>query len=264
MDFLWLYRIPTLWLGILVVGLFVVASVVGLRLTRPLARRLCRDQNDFVNYFFATIAVFYAVLVGLIAVAVWGNFTEIEGIVSNEAVSASDVYRDVESYPPAVRDAARENLRDYVRFVIEREWPTQTRGTSRPPEGGILLHQVARGLTAYEPGTPGQQVVHVQTLRDLDDLFSNRRLRLEAVDSHLPILMWLVVLVGAAVTIFMSYFFCTEKNALHLTLTAGLSALVGLVIFLILALNRPLAGDVSIDSSSFQDALQTMVESPAP
>ena len=68
MNFLWLYQIPTVWLGILIVGLFVGASAAGLLSTRPLARRLCREQNDFVNFFFATIAVFYAVLVGLIAI----------------------------------------------------------------------------------------------------------------------------------------------------------------------------------------------------
>jgi hypothetical protein len=264
MNFLWLYQIRTLWLGVLVVGLFVAVSVAGLWLTRPLARRLCREQNDFVNYFFATIAVFYAVLVGLIAVAVWGNYTGIDGIVSNEAVNASDVYRDIESYPPAVRDEVRGNLRAYVSSVIQREWPAQRRGAKLPPDGGRLLRQAARGLTTFEPATPGQQAVHVQTLRDLDDLFSNRRLRLEAVDSHLPGLMWLVVLAGAAVLIFMSYFFCAEKNTLQLLLTVGLSVLVGLVIFLILELDRPLIGKVSVDASSFEDALATMGGAPVP
>ncbi|HEY4587725.1 MAG TPA: hypothetical protein VII86_00775, partial [Thermoanaerobaculia bacterium] len=110
------------------------------------------------------------------------------------------------------------------------------------------------------PTTPGQQVVHVQTLRDLDDLFSNRRLRLEAIDNHLPGLMWLVVLAGAAVLIFMSYFFCGEKSGLQLLLTVGLSALVGLVIFLILTLDRPLVGKVSVDATSFEDALGAMRE----
>lgn len=260
MNFLWLYQIPTLWLGILIVGLFVGASATGLLLTRPLARRLCREQNDFVNFFFATIAVFYAVLMGLIAVAVWGNYVGIDGIASNEAVNASDVYRDIESYPPAVRDEVRGSLKDYVDCVIRHEWPAQRRGENRHFEGDLLLHRAAHGLTTFEPATPGQQVVHVQTLRDLDDLVSNRRLRLEAIDSHLPGIMWLVVLAGAAVLIFMSYFFCGEKNGLQLLLTVGLSVLIGLVIFLILALDRPLVGKAGIDSSSFEDALQAMHE----
>jgi hypothetical protein len=264
MNLLWLYQIPTFWLGILIVGLFVAASVLGLRLTRPMARRLRGEQNDFANYFFATVAVFYAVLVGLIAVAVWGNYTGIAGIISNEAVSASDVYRDIESYPPPLRDEVRGNLRAYVAFVIRQEWPAQGHGNPPPKGGDVLLQRVARGLTTFEPSTPGQQIVHVQTLRDLDDLFSNRRLRLEAIDSHLPGLMWLVVLVGAAVLIFMTYFFRAESDGLHHLLTAGLSILIGLVIFLILALDRPLVGYVSIDPSSFADALTTMGGAAAP
>src|SRR5436305_13336445 len=168
MNFLWLYQIPALWLGILIVGLFAGASVASLALTRPLARRLCREQNDFVNYFFATIAVFYAVLVGLIAVAVWGNYTGIDGIVSNEAVNAADVYRDVESYPPAVRDEVRRNLRAYISVVIQREWPAQRRGDKRHLAGDLLLHRAAHGLTTFEPATPGQQVAHVTTVRAPD------------------------------------------------------------------------------------------------
>jgi hypothetical protein len=258
MNFLWLYQIPTLWLGVLVVGLFAGASAAGLRLTRPLARRLSHEQNDFVNFFFATIAVFYAVLVGLIAVAVWGNYTGIDGIVSNEAVNAADVYRDIENYPPAVRDKVRGDLRAYVHSVIQREWPAQRRGERLPPDGDLLLHQAAQGLTTFEPATAGQQAVHVQTLHDLDDLFSNRRLRLEAIDGHLPGLMWLVVLAGAAVLMITTFFFSADSGRLHLLLSIGLSVLIGLVIFLILALDRPLIGSVSVDTSSFEDALRTM------
>jgi hypothetical protein len=260
MNFLWLYQIRPVWLGILIVGLFVGSSALGLKLTRPLARRLSREQNDFVNFFFAAIAVFYAVLVGLIAVAVWGNYTAIDAIVSNEAVNASDVYRDIESYPPAVRDEVRRNLRAYVSFVIRQEWPAQRRGDKLPLEGDHLLHRVAHGLTTFEPATPGQQVVHVQTLRDLDDLFSNRRLRLEAIGSHLPGLMWLVVLAGAAVLMITTFFFYAENGALHWLMSVGLSLLIGLVIFLILALDRPLVGKVSVDASSFEGALENMNE----
>lgn len=258
MNLLWLHRIPTFWLGLLIIGGFVVVSLLGLRLTRPLANRFRAGQNDFANYFFATIAVFYAVLVGLIAVASWGNYTTIGGIVSNEAVSSSDVYRDIESYPPPLRDAVRRDLKDYDMFVVHREWPAQTSSAKRPRGGDELMHRVALRLTTFEPSTLGQQAVHIQTLHDLDDLFSNRRLRLEAIDNHLPGLMWLVVLAGAAILMFMTYFFRAESDGLQRLLTIVLSAMIGLVIFLILTLDRPLIGAVSIDTSSFEDALTTM------
>lgn len=258
MSLLWLYQLHPFWLGALTVGALIGVSLLGLRSTRSLARRLRPAQNDFANYFLAVVAVFYAVLVGLIAVAVWGNYTAIDGIASSEAVSASDVYRDVESYPPPVRDAVRGDLRAYVSFVIQQEWPAQRRGAGLPGEGQVMMQRIARELAVFEPATPGQQVVHGQTLRDLDDLFSNRRLRIEAVDSHLPRLMWLVVLAGAVIMIFMTYFFSVESEPLHRLLTAALSLVIGLVIFLILALDRPLIGYVSIDPSSFEDALTTM------
>jgi hypothetical protein len=258
MNMIWLYRIPTFWLGLLIVGGFVAVSLLGLRLTRRLERGLRAAENDFANYFFATVSIFYAVLVGLIAVASWGNYTAIAAIVSNEAVSSSDVYRDIESYPPPVRDAVRADLKAYDRFVIDREWPAQARGARLPRGADALIHRVGVELTGFEPATLGQAAIHNQTLRDLDDLFSNRRLRLEAIDNHLPGLMWLVVLAGAVILMFMTYFFRAESLGMQRLLTVVLSAMVGLVIFLILTLDRPLVGSVSIDSSSFEDALRAM------
>ena len=264
MNLLWLYQIPTVWLGILIVGGFAVLSLLGLWLTRPMAKRFLPEQNDFANYFFATIAVVYAVLVGLIAVACWGNYAAIDGFVSNEAVSSSDVYRDIESYPPALRDEVRKVLRDYVKFVIGSEWPAQKRGAKLPLGGDALMHAIALRLTTFEPATLGQQAVHIQTLHDLDDLFSNRRLRLEAIGNHLPGLMWLVVLAGAAVLMLITGLFRVEGRRLHSLLTVALSVVIGLVIFLILALDRPLIGTVSIDPSSFEDALTTMRATETP
>lgn len=260
MSFLQLHQIHPFWLGVLVIGFFLAVSLAGFWLTRPLARRLCRDQNDFVNFFLAIVAVVYAVLVGLIAVACWGSYTDIEGIVSKEALSASDVYRDVESYPPTIRSEVRALLRGYVACVSREEWPLQRRGSMPGPRGGEIIHQLAHRLTAFEPATPGQQIAHGQTLHDLDDLFSSRRLRLEAIDERLPVLMWLVVLAGAAVMIFMTYLFCAQSGLLHLLLTAGLAGMIGLVVFLIFALDRPLVGSAAITPDSFQQALTGMQE----
>jgi len=254
---LWLYQIPTFWLGFLIVGFFVLIAVVGLWLTRSMAKRISRSENDFANYYIAVVAVVYAVLVGLIAAASWANYTGVQALVSAEASSVSDLYRDVEGYPPAIRDPLRAMLREYVHHVITEEWPAQRRGVI-PKTHIAMVRRLSAAWAAFEPTTPGQQIAHAECLRQLDELLSNRRQRLDAVDSNLPDLMWAAVLFGALITLVMTFFFWTENQAFHVFLNIAFAVILGLVIFLIIALDRPLVGSVSVPPTSFQEILETM------
>jgi hypothetical protein len=253
----WLHEWPTFWAGLLVVGTFVVLSLAGLWLTRPWVRKRGGETNELANYYFAAVGVFYALLVGLIAVATWENHSRIEDVVTGEAVAITDLYRDTEAYPPPLRTELRGLLRLYVQAVIEKEWPRQLRGHA-PTKLADHMNQLVNKMVTFEPSTPGQQIAHGECLRQLNSVLSLRRQRLQAVDDGLSRLMWLIVLVGAAATIGMSFLFYTEKIVIQALLTVGLSLVIGLSLFLIFALDGPLVGDDAVQPDSFQDALVAM------
>ncbi|MFL6193895.1 MAG: DUF4239 domain-containing protein [Thermoanaerobaculia bacterium] len=255
----WLYQIPTLWMGVLVVGFFLAVSVAGLLITRPWRRKLVHADNDFANYYVATVAVIYAVLIGLIAAASWGDFSAVEDVVSQEANAVSSIYRNAEVYPPEVRAKIRGLLREYVSHVIDEEWKTQRRGVV-PKNHNLLVRRIGQELVHFEPRTPGQQAVHLASLRELDEFLANRRLRLEAVRSNLPGLMWAVLLAGGVLTVMMTFFFWSDSSRMHVVLNMALAMTIGLVIFLILALDRPLVGSVSVQPTVFQEVLEMMAE----
>lgn len=255
---LWLYEIPTFWLCVLVSGVFMILSLTGLRLTRPWVRRHCSDENDLTNAYIAAVGVFYALLVGLISVATWEDYSDVESTVSNESVAVSDLYRDFEGYPPEVQADLKRRLRQYVHHVIEEEWPDQRRGVE-PREHVQIVTGLAHRLATFEPATAGQQILHAEVLSQFNEFLSYRRERLQAVDSGLPQVMWFVVLMGAVITIGMTWFLWTENLRLHLLLTASFALMIGLVIFLIFVLDEPLVGRVSVDPGSFEEVLTTLM-----
>jgi hypothetical protein len=63
-------------------------------------------------------------------------------------------------------------------------------------------------------------------------------LRLDAVGTGLPSVTWLVILVGAIISLTASFFFRVEDARLHGIQVTLLATLIGLVIFMILALDR--------------------------
>ncbi len=257
MGVLWLYQIPPFLLGVLVVGLFLLLAVAGLRLTRGWRRKLAGTENEFANYYLATIAVMYAVLLGLIAVASWENYSDVEDVVSQEAIAAAGLYQTVELYPPAHRERMRRLLRQYVSHVVSEEWPDQRRGVL-PKAHVQLVRLIARDFSSFQPADLGQQAAYTESLGQLRELLAYRRMRLDSVDSNLPGLMWFVVLAGAAITLGMTFFFWSEESALHRFLNAALAVTLGLMIFMIFSLDRPLVGSVSVEPSAFQEVLETM------
>lgn len=254
----WLYDIPIFWLGVLFVGVFLLFSLGGLWLTRPWMRRQGDGDNDLANYYIAAVGVFYALLIGLISVATWENHSGVESTVANEAVAIADLYRDIEGYPPEMKAEIKQRLRQYVQHVIEKEWPVQRRGVEPTGEGRGVT-ELARRLATFEPATAGQEIVHAEVMSQFNQFLTYRQLRLQAVGSGLPGLLWLVVLIGAAIMIGLTFFLWTDNVQIHSLLTASLGLIIGLMVFLIFTLDKPLVGRFGVEPESFQEVLTVVM-----
>lgn len=259
----WLFHLPIWLFGLIVVGSFIVLSVGGLLLFQRLTDgrlRLVEEMNNDVIFFASAIGVFYSLTVGLIAVGVWTNYTEVEDIVSLEAASIGALHRNLGGYPEPLRAELQTRLRAYIEFLITTAWPAQYHGVILD-DGTELLNGLQSALFSYEPATPGQEVLHGATLRQFDELIVMRRRRLDAVGGVLPGVMWAVVLIGAFLTITVTYLLKIERTV-HLVLTAFLAMFIGLVVFVIAGLDNPLSGPLAIDSGSFQLIRDRLLDLP--
>jgi hypothetical protein len=97
-------------------------------------------------------------------------------------------------------------------------------------------------LIAFEPTSEGQKVLQSETLQVYNSMIQVRRMRLDAVRTGLPGVMWIVILLGAVIRLSASFFFKVEDVRLHAILVTLLAMFIGLVIFMTLALDRPFRG----------------------
>jgi hypothetical protein len=261
MTMYWIYDIPNWTLFVLIVTTFVALSLAGLFATRPLVRLLfgpTTHYNDLVSYFFAGIGVFYGLALGLIAVATWENYTDIDGVVGTEAAAVGSFYRDLDGYPQPLRGRLEGLMRDYIRLVIEREWPAHKKGIALE-DGDTLLDQLQDEVMNFEPTKEREKILQAEVLRSLDTVQEQRRLRLQAVPTGLPAALWSVVLIGAVLNIVLTYLFWVENLSVHAMLVSILAIFIALLIFLTAAMDNPFRGEFSVSADPYQTVLDNVM-----
>ena len=251
--FYWIYDIPTWQLGALFALLFVGITWVGTLFISPILKLWFRSQeglNDLVGYALGAFGVFYGLLLGLLAVATYQNAANVDDNVAREAASLGALYRDVSSYPQPIRADLQKRLQDYTRFVIDKAWPAQRRG--EVPQGSVqMMDEFQQVLTQFEPATKGQEIVHAETLRQFNDMILLRRLRINAIHAGIPGVMWYVVAVGAVINTLLILSFRMRFD-IHVVIGGMLSFFVGVVIFMIAAMDNPFRGEVSVGPDAFE------------
>ena len=244
-----------LWItGPAIVGGLCVYALLGLLLVRRrvLPRlRLRTEDSEFSGALVQAVMVFYGLAVALIAVNVWQTHSDVAKVVSQEASAVAALYRDVSSYPEPVRSQLQGSLRAYLEYVIREAWPQQRKG--EVPAGGVdVMNRFQATLASFEPSTDGQRLLHAEALRAYNDTIQARRLRLDAVGTHLPGILWFIIFAGALIGISSAFFFRVEDVRVHAIQVVLLAAFIGLVIFMTVALDRPFSGDLGLGPEPYQ------------
>lgn len=261
---IWLYQIHPLYAGLVLVLMIEVVSMIGLFLTRRLILprlQYHEGANDAISGTVQAIGVFYGITVGLIAVGVWSTNSNASDLVSKEASSIGALYRDVSGYPEPIRTELRSKVRDYTVFVIEKAWPAQRSGQGQSVEGGTgIMDEFQDKLYTFQPANPGQVALHSETLAAFNKLIEYRRLRIDAVNSRLSATMWVVIWVGAIISIGVAYFYNIPDPKMHVILVALMSGFLAMVLFMIIVNDRPFFGYISLSSEPYKLILDRLID----
>jgi ABC-type multidrug transport system fused ATPase/permease subunit len=257
----WIYDYPSLYIGALFAFVFVASTWLMIFLFRFSIGSWFHTEhraNDMVGFALSSFSVLYGLLVGLVAVAAYQNFSSVDDLVTKEASSLSALYSDLNGYPQPIRGVLQDGLRDYTRFVIEKGWPEQRRGIV-PTEGSHRMEQFIDDFLSFEPSNKSQEIIHAEAFRQLNNLIDLRRARLASVTTGIPAVLWWVMAIGSFICVLLIAMLDMEIRV-HLILGGALSLFLGLVIFLIAAMDNPFRGEVSIGPEAFQAVYDTLMK----
>ena len=104
----------------------------------------------------------------------------------------------------------------------------------------------------FEPVTPGQIIIHQEAVRQFNVFIEARQQRLEGVKSSLPATLWSVMILGGVMVLATSWLFVFFERTTQVILTVALAGIVGVLVFLSVAMDRPFHGLKGISPEPYE------------
>ena len=267
----WFYSHPVWEVAAAVCFVTVVLPLVGLYFFHKVVPWNVREEDtSMVGLSYALCGGIFAVVLAFVAVGVYEAMEKTNVTAAAEANSLCNLVFDSAGMPKEIGSRIREEVDQYIDTVTEKEWPSQQAyhmEASNFEQGWSQVRQINTEIAVWEPATPGQAAINADMVRLVNKLFAARRTRLLAASAHLPDAVWQMLVFGLGLVTAFIYLYGPHSFKIHAAVTGLTMLSIGLVFTLIIALDYPFRGALSVDDEAFKGvkavASHAFAEEPA-
>jgi hypothetical protein len=243
-------------MGVLALGGAILFAVGGVYTGRRLNHeRVAEGHNDVLVPLFLTAGVIYAVLLAFIVIAMWESYDNAKANTAEEASLLVPLYRDSLNMAPEKGGEMRVLLRDYAEGVIAG-WEHFRETGQGSPSARLAVDKILLFYGTLTPATKVREIIAAQYLSSLSQMLLDRNKRLLQASETLSWIMWVAAIGGGIVTVGMSFFLYMDRPLLQFVMTGVLSGLIGMLLFIMIVLERPFLGPLGIEPEPFEESLK--------
>lgn len=203
--------------------------------------------------FFTTL---YAFFLGFAIVTLWSAFLTAEANVTREADSLMIVHRLSRDLPNP--QGFRQALTDYVKSVIEDEWP-QMEADSLSGETQRRFDTVWEEFHRLKPERSGDNDLYLNLISHLSEASKQRLSRALLIKGNLYPPIWVIIVFGLMTVIFGLYLLHMQQNLVRVVFDFLVIFLVLSCIYFIYDINTPFSGYVVVKPEVFQQVHAKML-----
>jgi len=186
----------------------------------------------------------------------WQGYRETAAAVGREANALGDIERMSRGFSVPVRRSVQEAARTYANLVIDVEWPAMEHGQSSEQAHAILV-ELWNSYTDMPASDRAHQIYGASIVR-LNELSTNRRLRLLSSANSVPILMWGLLALDAVALVLLSLVLDIPRRGMHVLLIALMTATMVSSLFLVAVLDGPFDGQMRVSPEPFRFVLESL------
>jgi len=250
------------WVLVLLLFLLTALAMAGpLLVRRQFSLEGLRNNNEVAGFKFAVIGVLYAVLLAFVVIITWERFYDAEKALAVEAGSAATIYRLSGGLDETAGAALRADMSAYLKSILADDWPAMAIGRSSPVTTRVLSDLYTE-LVHYRPADLHDSDLQKDLLSELDQMTRARRERLVMAEGTVPDVIWFVVFLGAVLTISFTFLFGSRNVVAQSLMTGVLAAIIFSSILVVVAIDRPYTGAVTVSKESIRAVLEDFHTAP--
>lgn len=237
---------------------FLVSSVISTALVvlaRVAQRRhVMRGTDDVETAYVTSVCTLYGIFIAFMIFTVWSRYDQADMSIAQEADDLGGIYRMAATLPEPIRTEIRRLSLEYVRSVVQDEWPTMEHGTGAPRTEAIVRQMW--GLYDRMGHEVGDTVIRDHMLTAWTSLAEHRRMRLLWSRRGLSPYAYIVLFVGGFVAIGLASLFTVDDVWTHIIKAASLAAVIALMLATVWALGHPFRGVLRLKPEAFEQILE--------
>ena len=235
----WFFNLSVPWMALIIfLAAYIIAGSVDLVVTRLAVNERAKGFKAVSPGVLPVFGILFALLVGFIAVEVWGNFDKAKAAVSSEASALRAVVLLAGSFPQQ-RMKIYELVNRHIDESVNKEWPEMTQQRVTLATLPTALIEALHDTLALTPADDSQRVAQSEMVKELHTALNARRQRISISQSSLGTVKWMGILLQGLCTL-VAFAIVHSDNRLARGISLTLCATgIALSVLLIAAYSHP-------------------------
>lgn len=239
--------------SLLVVAPSILISLALLRFVRKrISHQVLKKNHDVAGFTLSIVGVLYSVILGFTVINTQTRYSEVLQTIHLEALTLADLYRDASFFPPKSKEEIRASLRNYVDYVVQKEWQS-SRKEKRHIASQSIMEQIWKSYYNVELTSEKTDIWYTASVDKLNALMNARLTRQFHSWNHLGPMMWSLLIVGALITVGVMFFFGLENLRSQMIMTALVVGYISFMLYLVYSLDHVFTGPGGIKPVALEE-----------
>ncbi|MGH6689426.1 MAG: DUF4239 domain-containing protein [Gammaproteobacteria bacterium] len=211
-----------------------------------------------VPFLLGTVGGFYGLMTGFMLSNSWAELKSLQNSIVAEVNALGDLGRIATNLPEPVAQELIDGVEAYLRTVSQGELDLLAVGRINP-QTTAALENLWQILGKYHPETQWESGLRNLALNRVAEVGEQRRRRILNGQVSLPGIMWAILLCGGVVVVCGATLASLQYQRPAGLFLGALTAIFGLVLFVIFALDRPFRFGLTTRAHGYADLLMEMI-----
>jgi len=241
----WLLDLPVLWMAAVVfAATYLFAVGIHWMVTRLAVNGQAAAFKGVSPGMLPPLGILFALLVGFIAVEVWGNYDKAKAAIASEASALRAVAILAGDFPGDQKARIHALLNQHIEEAINKEWPAMARQRATLSTSVALIEALYFTLS-LKPADDSQRTAQLEIVKALETAMDARRQRIVVSQSAVGSVKWAGILLQGLLTLIAIAMVHSDNRPACAIALALFATGIALSLLMIAAYSRPFTGEIS-------------------